>query len=130
MSAVPYTVAIVVDPNFGDRLGALAGQMPVWVADTPANRAAAEAYWQMEPGRAHTTGVTTFRVDPEDAPEGWCSDVLGTVVEHHGVYSHDPPVTALEIVGARPVAALRAALEAYGFGQVSAAEGGFRASAA
>lgn len=34
-------VAIVVDPDFGDGLQPLLDRMPVWIADTDANRAAA-----------------------------------------------------------------------------------------
>ena len=37
-------VGIVVDPAFGERLHAIIGRMPVWVADTPPNRAAAETH--------------------------------------------------------------------------------------
>jgi hypothetical protein len=125
-----YTVGIVVDPAFGDRLRALADQMPVWVADTPANRAAAEAYWEKDPGRPPTAGVTIFRVAPGASPEAWCAEVLEIVLEHHGPFSHDPPVTVLTIVGAQPVGELRTALTACGFGKVTAAAGGFRATAA
>ena len=32
-----YVVGIVVDPQFGERLGELAAKLPVWIADTPVN---------------------------------------------------------------------------------------------
>jgi hypothetical protein len=35
-------VGVVVDPNFGERVEALAEQMPVWIVDTPVNRGAVE----------------------------------------------------------------------------------------
>src|SRR6185503_8038256 len=36
----PTQVAIVVEPNFGERLFELAGRMPVWVAQTEGNAVA------------------------------------------------------------------------------------------
>ncbi|HKY29322.1 MAG TPA: hypothetical protein VJM12_15385 [Pyrinomonadaceae bacterium] len=39
------TVAIVVDPDFGERLLSLANEMPVWIADTSTNRIIAESLW-------------------------------------------------------------------------------------
>ena len=130
MSASAYVVAIVVDPGFGERLHSLTGHMPVWVVDTPTNRVAAQAYWQAHPGETHITGVTTFRVEPVRSPEEWCTEMLGTVLEHHGEYSHNPPVSILEVFGARPVAELRAALAECGFSDVAATADGFRARAA
>jgi len=39
-----YTLAIVVDPEFGgERLIELLDRMPVWIADTEANRVAADS---------------------------------------------------------------------------------------
>src|SRR5689334_20076494 len=101
MDTSEYVVAIVVDPSFGEGLHALVGHMPIWVVDTPPNRAAAETYWRTHPGEPHT-GITTFRVDSTKGPEEWCADILGTVIEHHDAYSHDPPVSVLEVVGAEP----------------------------
>jgi len=41
--AAVSTVAIVVDPQFGERLIELLDRMPVWIADTEANRVAADS---------------------------------------------------------------------------------------
>lgn len=40
-----HCVAVVVDPELGDRLVPLASRTRVRIADTPANRAAAEREW-------------------------------------------------------------------------------------
>jgi hypothetical protein len=130
MSGSEYTVGIVVDATFGERLHALAARMPTWVADTPPNRAAAEAHWRTHPGEAHTNGITTFRVDAGLAPEEWCAGILGTVIEHHGEYSHTPPVSILEVIGAQPLEPLVGTLGYYGFTLVSPTPEGFRARAA
>jgi hypothetical protein len=39
MVDIPNAVTIVVDPEFGDRLYAVAKETAVWIVDTPLNRA-------------------------------------------------------------------------------------------
>src|SRR6266446_5955338 len=41
MKEAPYKVYVVVDRAFGDRLHELRTSIPVWIVDTPLNRAAA-----------------------------------------------------------------------------------------
>jgi hypothetical protein len=123
-----YVVAVVLDPTFGDRLGALAEDMPVWVADTPTNRAVAEQIWHDHKGGLRAD-VTTFRVSQHEAPEDWCKSIIGTVVEHHGEYSHNPPVSVLQIIGAKPTEPLRDALAEYGFTSIDLTPQGFQARA-
>jgi hypothetical protein len=125
-----YTVGIVVDLSYGGRLQALVGTMPMWIIDSPVNRAAAESHWRTHPGETHTSGITTFRVDPKLTPEEWCAEVLDVVLGHHGTYSHNPPVTVLEVIGARPVADLVALLADHGFVSVKSTGEGFQARAA
>lgn len=125
MTGSEYTVGIVVDATFGERLHALMARMPTWIADTPLNRAAAEAHWRTHPGEAHTNGITTFRVDAARAPEDWCAGILGAVIEHHGEHSHSPPVSVLEVIGAQPLKPLVGALGDYGFTQVEPYARGF-----
>jgi hypothetical protein len=50
----PAQVAIVVEPNFGERLFELAGRMPVWVAQTEGNAVAITQLFRRlaEPGKA------------------------------------------------------------------------------
>ena len=109
MSHSEHRVAIVVDPAFGDRLDALAGRMHVWVADTSANRAAAERFWATSTPSDLESGVTTLEVDLSQSPEEWCAGIVGTVKEHQGEFR------------------LRAALAAHGFGDFESTSAGFRA---
>jgi hypothetical protein len=99
-----YTVGIVVDAAFGDRLLDLALRMPVWIVDTPANRASAETYWRTNPGRSHTEAVTTFKCELSCAPEEWCAGVLSDIEK------------------------LRTAFNGYGFAVFSEHPDGFRAT--
>jgi hypothetical protein len=58
-----YVVAVVVEADFGARLDEIAGRMPVWIADTPLSRAAADKHWAAHREQTHLKGVTTFEVD-------------------------------------------------------------------
>jgi len=130
MAQAPQKVGIIVDPEFGERLHALAARMPLWVADTPANRAAAEANRRTHPAAFDGMGVTTIRIDPEEEPAEWAAEVLSLVLEHHGEYAQDPPVSVLEFIGTEPTPALRELLAEYGFSVVQPIAAGFRACAA
>ncbi len=131
MSDRAYSVALVVDPAYGDRLGALAVAMPVWIADTPTNRAAAEALWRRAPSSIpHTASgaITTFQVQPSESRSAWARSILGDIDLHHGEYSHMPPYSALEVIGTEVTDDLREALSEYGLTEVESREDGFRAS--
>ena len=125
-----HGVAIVVDEDFGDRLGALASRLHVWLIDTPVNRAAASALWQSgAQGQSLETGVTTFRAEHLSAPDQIVASMLGTVDDHHGPYSHEPPWSCLEVYGAEPTPILSAALLEFGFTNIARLAGKeFRAS--
>jgi hypothetical protein len=104
MEKTNATVAIVVDPDFGDRLLALASQMPVWIADTPANHTCAESLWSSDAQKQ--TNVTTFRVTGGDAAD-WCRMILAQIDLHHGEHSQSPPYRSIEVFGAAATTDLR-----------------------
>jgi hypothetical protein len=132
--ASAYTVAIVVDPQFGDRLTELLDRMPVWIADTETNRTAAArapaSRSQSGSDVSHTAigALTTFTIDADATPDSSCLDILDTVAGHHDRYSHSPGYSALEIYGAEPSPALLAALAEYRLTDITAFSNGFRAS--
>ena len=123
----PYTVAVVVDPMFGERLFSVAARMPVWIADTPKNRLAVEEHWAQHSGQSTNEGVTAFKVDPTASPEDWCAGVLGTV-DLHGQFSHDPPYSVIEVFGVTVTPALRATPGELGFHSFTDRDDGFRAT--
>jgi hypothetical protein len=106
--------------------------MPIWVAETPTNRSAAEALW-----RAAFTGlpatmsgaITTFKVRPSESPSAWALAILGDIDLHHGELSHTPAYSVLEVFGTTVTPDLREALEKYGLTEVESRVDGFRASA-
>lgn len=133
MDRVIHIVAIVVDPEFGDRVDDLLGRMPVWMADTEANHGAAV---RVQAARAQSNAVdhtaigalTTFTADAYSTPESWCLGILDTVAGHHDRYSHSPGYSGLEIYGVEPSARLLAALAEYRLTEIASFQGGFRAS--
>ena len=123
----PYTVAVVVDPEFGHRLSSIAGEMPVWIADTPTNRPAVEHIWASDRSGPGAEGVTIFKVSSGESPDQSCARILGDVDLHHGQFSHDPPFGAVEVFGALLTPLLERALGKLGFKDIVPREGGFRA---
>jgi hypothetical protein len=124
---VPYTVAIVATPDFGEALERLADRLHVWITATPPNRARAEAYWRAHPGYSLEAGITTFWLRG-GSPEDEVQAILPDVDVHHGEYSHTPPWSALEIYGASPTPSLRETLASFGVDNVEPLPGGFRCS--
>ena len=124
-----YSVAIVVDRDFGDELVGLAQRLHVWVCSTPANRRQVECTRGAQPASPSIEhGVTTFNVSEADSPEELLIGVLGAVDLHHGEYSHSPPWSTLEVYGASATPAVRAALAEFGVNTFSSTRRGFECS--
>ncbi|WP_175038959.1 hypothetical protein [Burkholderia contaminans] len=126
----PYTVALVVDPDFGSHLVTVSSRIHTWIVATAANAAAAEKIWAEQPEpRAHSIerGVTTFRADLGKDRNSWCEMMLGSVDEHHNGYSHDPGYTVLEVYGIAFTERLRPAFTELGFSSFEQTAYGFRA---
>ena len=98
--------------------------MPVWIADTPANRTSAELLWSHLDSARST--VTTFRVNGDDATQ-WCRAILPQVELHHGEYSQSRAFDSIEVFGAAATPNLRDAFSEYGFTISSERPDGFRA---
>jgi len=89
----PYTVALVVDPEFGEKLAPLCARVHTWAVDAPVNRAVAERVWKLAPGEhSNESGTTTFKPQGIDREE-WCLSVIDQLDMHHNHYSHDPPLS-------------------------------------
>jgi hypothetical protein len=109
-----YSVGIVVDREFGDRVVPLSRRLHVWVCDSPANRAATMSVREEQPSHSPTSGVTIFDSRHGDSPEEMFLKIVETVDLHHGEWGHEPAWTAMEVYGVGPTAAIRSALEEYG----------------
>jgi len=127
MSQTPYTVTVVLDRDYGERLSQIPSGQPVWIVDTPANRAAAENAWAQHSGTNHLTGVTTFKVGEYQSAEETFLGEFGSIDLHHGSYSAQPPYTVVNVIGVQLSHAIKSALSEYGFNEFHATGAGFRA---
>ena len=105
-------VSVVFDPDFSGALEKLAFHTPVWMIDTPENRAAAEEAWRTAIEWPHIS-VTLFR--DYDWPTLLSQIALNERFD------------ALEVQGAALSSEARKALEEAGFVRIHETEGGFRA---
>jgi hypothetical protein len=127
MNEREYVVAIVFDPLFGDWLRELSEQYDLWTVPSPQNRRVVEELWASTKA-GHPAKQVTMWSSP-GAPESqneWLR-VLEEVELHHGEYSHDPPVSTLEVHGAELTPHARAALSEYEYERLEPLPGGFRA---
>ncbi len=109
-----HSVALVLDPDFGERLRPLAERMHVWIVGTACNRQVAEMIWAEHATHSLEHGVTTMNPEGCGSPEGLFPIMLDEVDVHHGEYSYDPVWTVLHVYGVEPTDTVLAALAAYG----------------
>jgi hypothetical protein len=115
---MPRTVAIILTPDYADAVHPIAFRTPVWMVDTPENRAAAEEAWRRATEWPQIS-VTLFKVRPE-ARSDW-SNLLDQI----GL--HERSLDAVEVIGTELTLPARAALTAVGIARFEPTAGGFRA---
>lgn len=125
MGITAYRVHIVVDPHCGERIRNLPAGEPAWIVDSVDNHPIIQAVWQEHRDLNELTGITSFRFDPDARPEDWLVSMLGEVDLHHGEYSHDPPYSILDVIGASWSERIQAELDKYGFFEHEASPEGF-----
>jgi hypothetical protein len=92
-----HHVALVLDREFGARLADLARDVHVWAVRSAADEDAATRVWATPP-RHSQLSVTLFDASDHTAEEA-CADILSTIDEHHGEYSDDRALDAMEVSG-------------------------------
>jgi hypothetical protein len=127
MASNPYSVSVVLDRCFGDRLITLAQDGPVWIIDSAQNREVVNICWNKNPVLDHLVGITLFKGLDTTSPEDLLIGNLGTIDLHHGEYSAPIPYSILEIIGASRTPAVEAELAEYGFDRLEDTSDGFRA---
>ena len=121
-----YRVALVLNQNFGEvPLSELSKRIHVWICGSPENKRATETVWAGQKEPSIEFGVTTFNYDPKEAPEQIVIDRLADIDLHHGEYSHTPPWTALEVIGAKASQEVTEALSEYGAERIETTGAGF-----
>ena len=127
MNPEPYSVSVVVDRNYGQRLHELIQSGPVWIVESPANREASQHIWNSSPTRTHLDGVTPFKATDTTSPEDMLVGWMDAIELHHGVYSADPPYTAVRVIGTTVTTQLRHMLGTFGFDFFLPTDDGFHA---
>ena len=122
-----HRVFVVLDRVYNGRIAELARVGPVWIVDTPPNRAAAESFWAANPDRSSLNGITTFKFEADSSPQEILINELDAIDLHHGMYSASPPYAAIEIIGTTLSETLWSRLAEFGFSEFEKTSEGFRA---
>jgi hypothetical protein len=120
----PYKVVVIVDRSFAQQLSTLDRDAPIWIVRTERNRSVADRLWNED----KRWQITVFLDAEGMTPEQVLAATLETIDLHHGRFSHRPPYTQLEIRGAQPDDAVKAALAEYGFNDFTSGANGFLAT--
>ncbi|MBZ5647175.1 MAG: hypothetical protein LAN37_08145 [Acidobacteriia bacterium] len=122
--AIEPSVALVVDPEYGERLQGLVERMPIWALNSTTNRAATEWIWEKDP-ETHRR-ITLFDVPdfPVDTQE-----FIGIVasIDAQRTKHLQPPMRDLEVIGMGVYPDLNGALLEFGFQSVETTVSGFKA---
>ena len=120
-----HRVAVVVDPDYGEGVRELSRDRHVWIVRSPINDAVVEAVRADSDEHSLESGISRF--NGGDSPEESFLSILGVVEEHHGAYSHDPPLSVIEVFGVGATDAIREEVAAYGFRRIELGNEGFTA---
>lgn len=121
----PVSLAVVVDPEYGERMQGLVERMPIWALNSTTNRAAAEWLWEKEERtrkRITLFDVPDFPLDTQDFI-GVLASIDGERKKHGA-----PPLQDLEVIGMELFPDLNGALLEFGFQKVETTVSGFKAS--
>ena len=114
------SVAVVLDPHFGERLIELAQRLHIWVCNSPDNQAAVQTVWAIPGLYESGRGVTTF--SNCENPEAVFLSNLDTIDSHH------PHWLAIEVYGLAMTPQVQDALRSYGAEKFEALVDGFIAA--
>ena len=122
------TVAIVLDAGFGAQLHELAARMPVWIVDTPGNRASIESEWTRRRHDGAERELSVFRTIDGLSPSEHVAALMRTIEAQHGPSAQQPPFTTLLVIGAPLDAAMSSAVRNAGCDDAVPDANGFRAA--
>ena len=118
------SMALIVDPEYGERMQGLVERMPIWALNSTTNRAAAEWLWEKEERtrkRITLFDVPDYPLDTQDFI-GVLASIDGELNKHGAA-----PLRDLEVIGMELFPDLNGALLEFGFQNVERTVGGFKA---
>ncbi len=89
-------VSLVLDPIFSDEGISLRELMPVWIIDSPQNRAAVQEIRASELGESE---VTTFQAKEGESLLMACERIVQSLDGHFDEHSQIPAYTELNVIG-------------------------------
>lgn len=113
-------VALVLNPDYRDRLRDLAFRLPVWIVDTPENRAAVDDLASFALEWPHVS-MTLVRASAAPAAEEWSSLVSQLELQQGRA------LEIIEVIGAKFSAVARSAFWSAGFREITEMAESFRA---
>lgn len=116
---------MVLDPEAGDRIREIAARQPVWVSPSVSNNSAVERIRSEDADISKS--ITLWSIARQTQSEEDWRSVVYDVDLHHGEYSHDPPVSVIEVFGPAPSRDAEAAFSSFGFTSISRSPFGFTA---
>lgn len=123
--AAPTGLAVVLDPEYGERLYELVEQMPAWALDSTVNHDAAERLYAQYPEMMKRLRLFELPQLPVGTEE--FVRILATIELHRQRHS-EAPFQHLEVIGMELYPDLNGALLEFGFKQIERTPAGFRAS--
>lgn len=116
------SVALVLDPSFGDRVAKLAQQMPVWLVSSSANDQAA----RVARATLCAAQITTLSTRSTEAVGDLLARALYAIDEHHGALSQLVAYDTLWVYGTTEKIPPELARE-LGFKSIAVTADGFKA---
>lgn len=108
------TVALVLDPEFGDRIRRIRETArAVWAVSSAVNR--------------RFEALATMLVVRGATAEEWFLNHLDTVDQHHNAYSEEPPYSVLDVYGCQLTSEVERHLPLFDFKKFESRPYGFRA---
>jgi hypothetical protein len=124
-------VALIVDPNFGSSVAAIAATaFHTWIVDSDENCAAVEPIWKSSSKPFENkveNGITIFRRYGADR-ESWADAAFELIEDHHDSSRGNLGYAALDVHGTPLTSQLRHTLVDLGFASFSEFDFGFRAA--
>ncbi|MCL2644230.1 MAG: hypothetical protein FWD51_02095 [Betaproteobacteria bacterium] len=91
-------VALVLQPDFGERLIQLVELMPVWIIESSQNRVAVEKIRNTKLLRS-AIPITTFQAKEGELLKTVCERIVLSLEDHYNEYSQIPSYNELKVIG-------------------------------
>ena len=124
----PFTVALVVDREFGARLDRLEVFDHVWLIQSPTNELA-DVEFERRAGvgsnKKFGPDISTFYAGDDESPAVTCARLVEELDSHHSGYAGDPAWSEIRVFGASLDVELESRFRVIGAQFFSAANHGF-----